>query len=256
MKVRESGNLEEAEKLFLDVYSWDEANGSPKQQADTLGHLRITCSRMGDAETDLEKRTDLRERAKTYAEKALNILEKHPEISEGSTAIANIHLASSLYDLAVEESADQEIKTKGLKTALGYIDKGIEILPGSRAHKAWPAYTKSKILYELGRKGEAWDTLLEGERNLYLGYDEEMTTGEQAKIKLNVWLSGIMINKGRFCKAEGKNELAKHYLEYVINMPDPENTLGERKKEAKRWLLDLFTLLFVNSTVWHLFKKI
>lgn len=232
VEVRESGNLEEAKGLFEKVVAWDEGNGNFRGQVDTLGHLRIVYTKMAEEERDPQSKKSLREQARNCVEKAIKIIETHPEIPQGPKSTLQVHLASTIFGTA-KEIADAGSKVAQLEKALQTVIDAMETLPGSQAHKAWPANLKARILYELGKKDEAWDILMSAEKWIYEGYDAEIANGDQAEIKLNVWISGLMLTKAEICQREGKSVLARHYAEYVINMNDPQNSLGQRKKDAK-----------------------
>jgi len=74
---------------------------------------------------------------------------------------------------------------------------------------------------------------------LFEGYDEEILKDDQAQLKLNVWLTGLHLTKAKIYAGEKKYVLAKHYANSVSNVSDPQNMLGERKKEAQRILASL-----------------
>ncbi|MFA5776588.1 MAG: hypothetical protein WC988_03490 [Patescibacteria group bacterium] len=232
VEIRESGDLESAEVLFKQIIDWDEKNNNPRGEIDVLGHLRIVYTKMVEEEKNPQVKLSLREQARVCVEKALAITNTHPEIPQGPKSILQVHLASIIFDSA-RETANQDSKATQLEKAFQIVTEAMETLPGSQAHRAWPANLKAQILYEIGKKEEAWDVLMQAEKWIYEGYDKEIASGDQAEIKLNVWMSGLVLTKAEICRREGKIILARHYAEYILNMSDPQNTLGQRKKDAR-----------------------
>ncbi|PIS22118.1 hypothetical protein COT50_03650 [candidate division WWE3 bacterium CG08_land_8_20_14_0_20_41_10] len=232
VEVRESGDLAQAKELLEQVIDWDEKNDNPRGEIDALGHLRIVYSNMAEEEKDAQVKQSLKEQARGCVEKALVIIDARPEIPQDSRSILQVHLASTIFETA-KENTDPTFKVAQLEKALQVVKDAMETLPGSQAHKAWPANLKAKILYEMGKKEEAWDVLMQAEKWIYGGYNQEIVNGDQAEIKLNVWLSGLMLTKAEICKREGKTILARHYTEYIVSMNDSTNSLSQRKKDAQ-----------------------
>lgn len=233
VETREAGNLKESLKMFEDIFKWDEKNGNTRGAIDIIGHIRITLTRMSIEATDRDIKENFLKRASDACEKALMIINSNNGLPDGVLAIHQVHYASSILSLT---KINDKNKEENLTKALSIISLAIEKLPGSKAHKAWPLNIKAKILYALGRGDEAVKTLAEAEVLLFEGYDEEVSGGDQAEIKLNAWLSGIHLTFASICKKEGKIILARHYASSVLTIEDPKNTLGERKKEARRIL--------------------
>lgn len=234
VETREAGRPKEALEMFKLVEAWDETNNNVKGQIDVLGHMRITYTRMGNQEQDTDKKRALFEKALEVIEKSVSIPQQHPEIQQGTLAVQRIHLASSQRDLALltSEQPDKTILTKALKS----VDEAILNLSGSKAHKAWPANLKAQLLFDLGRTEEALAVLSEAEKWLYEGYIEELYGGDQGELKINVWLSGLHLTRAMIYGKEGRTILAKHYINSVLQMDDPKNMLGERKKQAQQML--------------------
>lgn len=235
VEVRESGDMAGSEELLKQVVDWDEANQNYRGQVDALGHLRIVYTKLAEEQSDFQVKQDFRTKARECVDRALVILDAHPEIPRDSRSTLQVHLASTIFDSAKDE-VDTAAKTSKLTEALEVINQAMETLPGSLAHKAWPANPKAQISYELGQKDDAWEVLTQAEKWLYDGYEAEVSGGDQAELKLNVWLSGLMLTKAEICRREGKPILARHYAEYVVNMTDPHQALGQRKKDATKIL--------------------
>ena len=235
VEVRESGDLIGAEEALKQVIDWDQANQNYRGEVDALGHLRIVYTKLAEEQSDIRVKQDFRSKARECVNQALGILAEHPEIPQGPRSTLKVHLASTIFDSAKDE-VEPRAKTSKLIEALGVIGEAVETLPGSIAHKAWPANLKAQILYELGRKDEAWEVLAQAEKWLYYGYEAEISAGDQGELKLNVWLSGLMLTKAEICRREGKPILAQHYAEYVVSMTDPQQSLGQRKKDASKLL--------------------
>lgn len=232
VEVRESGDLTASLEMLKEVEKWDDANKNTRGQIDVLGHLRIVYSRLADHEYVSDKKCEYRELALQSIEKALDLVQTVPESAIGQQAILKVHSASCGLDLAME-LIDHAAKDKALANALKSVNEAILILPGSKAHKAWPANVKAKILAELGKIPEALNVLTTAQMWLYEGYDDEMKQGDQASVKLNVWLSGLMLTMASIYAKEKKPLLARHYATYVLTMAQSEKALGERAKEAK-----------------------
>ena len=235
VEVRESGDLVGAEELLKQVIAWDESNQNHRGRVDALGHLRIVYTKLAEEQSDIQVKQDFRSKARECVDRALGILDTHQEIPRGPRSTLQVHLASTVFDSAIDE-VDPNAKATKLAKALETINQAMQTLPGSIAHKAWPANLKAQILYELERKDEAWEVLTQAEKWLYDGYEAEVSASDQGELKLNVWLSGLMLTKAEVCRREGKTVLARHYAEYVINMTDPQQSLGQRKKDASRLL--------------------
>ncbi len=231
--VRESGNLKEALSMFEEVQKWDEENSNTKGLIDVLGHIRIVYSRLAEESLDKKEKEILNKKAFAAAERALKVGEDN-SLDSGALTVQKVHFASALLTLAQSKVGQEKID--GLNKALKIVEEAFETLPGSKAHKAWPLNLKGKILFELGKSQEAVAALLQGEAKIYEGYEEEIKKDDQPEIKLNVWLSGIHLTLAYICQKEGKDILAKHYAASVLAIEDPNNVLGERKKEAKRIL--------------------
>lgn len=239
VETREQGKLEQALEMFKQVETWDEENNNVNGQMDVLGHIKVTYSRLAEecGENDTEKRKEYYQQAAAAVEKSIKIGEANPEIAKpGNIVIQKVHLASTMLDLAQYETKERE---QTLSSALKLIDEAIENLPGSQAHKAWPANTKAKIQYELGQFIPAIDTLRKAELWIVEGYNDEIQNDDQAEIKLNVWLSGLHLTFAQICAKENMPIIARQYATSVIGMEDKNNILGERKKEAQRILNQL-----------------
>lgn len=233
-KVRESGKLEKALNMFEEVRAWDKANENTKGEVDVMGHIRICYTRLADEADEPTKATELRMSAIEISEEALEIAENSNAFDKGGVAIQKIHFASAMMDIA--RNASQGEKTKQLERGLKIIDEAIANLPGSEAHKAWPTNTKGKILAELGRENEALQVLIDGEKFISAGYHDEVANGDQAKMKMNVWWSGLLITRAGIYIKQDKTLLAKHALATVLQISKEEKALGERAKEAQRML--------------------
>ncbi len=233
--LREAGNLQEALKMFREVEEWDIKNDNVRGHMDVLGHMRITFTRLAEEEKDPKRKKNLYHKALEVAQEAIRLGESNKDTAGDPTIIQQVHLASAILDTIKTDKNDEE-KRKKLAQALSLVNHAIENLPGSQAHKAWPATLKAKIEYEMGSIDDSLHTLIQAQEWVIKGYGDEVAKDDQAIMKLNVWLSGLMLTTADICAKENKPFLAKHYAIYVMTMADPENLLGERKKEAKRIL--------------------
>lgn len=231
LSLRERGNLEIAENLFKQALKWDLENNKPKDAVDIYGHLRICYSRLAQQQSDIKAKVEFYEMAKQQLVLAQNLINDYPkELDEGMRAIMNVHFATIILE-TVSELKLENPKAQ-LEEALENINKGIEALPGSRAHKAWPKRVKGEILFNLGLREEAISTLLDAEKDLYLGYKEE-TKDKNNEFKIGVWLAGIHLTIAKMALDMGRKIIAKHYATSVKLIDDPKGLLEERKKEAR-----------------------
>ena len=109
VEVRESGDLVGSEELLKQVIDWDEANQNYRGQVDALGHLRIVYTKLAEDQTDLQEKQAYRASARECVDKALGILDAHPEIPQGPKSTLQVHLASTIFDSAKESGADVEL---------------------------------------------------------------------------------------------------------------------------------------------------
>lgn len=230
VEIRESGDLTTALEMFKDIIAWDEANDNLRGKIDVMGHLRITLTRLAEAEEDQEAKDKYREEALKTVEEAMNLAEEDPNIPEGTKTIQKVHYVNVLHDAGKDTEA------------LEVVNQALENFPGTAAHKAWPANAKAQIQASLGDVEGALATLEQGERWLFEGYAEEFARNDQPEIKINVWLAGIHLTKARIYEKEGRHILARHYANSVLQIDDPTNCLGERKKEAQRIMANLGNL--------------
>lgn len=237
VSTRERGDLNTALDMFLKVVAWDETNSktNTKEGADVFGHLRITYSRLGMHEQDSQKKDEYYSLAVESAKTALKIVNTLPEVN---AAIYQIHLASALSEQADNSALSSKQKTEVYEKALQNINDAIAVLPGSPAHKAWPMNTKAKLLNKLNRRDEALATIALGEILIAEGYEQEMQN-EDGELKLMVWLTGLILTKAQVYADLQKTELAVFYASCILELPDPQNYLGERKKEAKALLTSI-----------------
>ncbi len=231
--LREQGKLEEALAQFNAIIAWDIENANPRGQMDVLGHKKITLTLLADSCEDGDKKTLYINQASECIEEAIR-LGKENDLPKGPLATQYVHKASLHLKYAGVYSPKE--KTMQLKYALEAVDKGLEDLPGSKAHRAWALSIKANILHEQKRTDEALDVLLEAQRCLYEGYDAEMEAQDQGAIKLRVWSSGISLALGKVFADTGKPILAEIYLAAVLQTPDPEGILKARKSEAQKLL--------------------
>ena len=224
VETREAGNLNEALSMFRQIIDWDEANDNLRGKIDVMGHLRITLTRLAEAEKDEDRKKEFRKEALKVVEEAMALGEQDATIPEGTKTIQKVHYVNVLHDAGRDEEA------------LTVVNKALENFPGSPAHKAWPANAKAQIQAELGDVAGALAMLEQGERWLFEGYAEEFAKNDQPELKINVWLAGLHLTKARIYEKEGRHILAKHYANSVLRISDPTNILGERKKEAQKIL--------------------
>lgn len=235
VKIRENGNLIIAENMFKQVINWDLNNRNPKGAIDVYGHLRIVYSRIGRGKrTNKEKLVFYKKAEKSLVE-AISLSNRFPEtIDLGRIAILNTHLAGS----ALEQITllNDNTKKEKLEKALKLINLAIKNLPGSQAHLSWPKKIKGEILYNLGKREESIKILLEAEKDLFLGYKQEIQDKQEKEFVIGVWLSGIHLALANIALDMERYVIAKHYATSVINTEDKTGILNERKKDAKRIL--------------------
>lgn len=231
IRLREAGQIEEAYTRLLKVLEWDEHNNNVKGKVDILGHLRLCCALQGDQTKNPQEKLTWYEKSYEFVEMIKVTIDKHPDIfNEGNRAIQYTHLASATIALAAYKSGEE--RTKMLVTSLELIDQAIDNLPGTTAHKAWPANIKAKILIEMGKIAEAEKLLFQALGWISEGYADEIAKDDQAEMKLSVWQTGIMLSLANIYKTS-KHILAISWATAVLNTPDPANNLGVRKREAQ-----------------------
>lgn len=252
VEVRESGHADIALGMFDDVIKWDEEHLNMRGKIDVLGHKKICLTHLADNSDETEKNTYLEDATQCLVE-AIDLIEKTLDIPAGNIGIQKVHLASLLYDKAMVEKTSRSKKYSMLKDGLEKIEEALQILPGSKAHKAWPMLTKARILYALEKVDDALKALREGQQYLFEGYEEELGNAQnrtkkerdkslsnlgndQAQLKLRVWNSGLMLGFAEIYFKEGKFILAEVYASAVYNTPDPDGTLKLRKSQAKKIL--------------------
>ena len=192
IELREAGKLEISLEMFSKVIDWDEKNHNIRGLVDVMGHKRIAFSLMADAEVDNKKKLELLKQAEEASRKAIESAEKKGiKDLAGSIAIQKVHLVGTIIKRVSLIGADK--CTRDLLEALKLVEDALKDLPGSKSHKSWALLGKTKILHLLGRKEESLDTLSEAQKNLLLGYDEEMRNKDQGRMKMRVWATGILL---------------------------------------------------------------
>lgn len=127
-------------------------------------------------------------------------------------------------------------KKAQLTTALETIEESIKNFPGSQAARAWPLNTKAQIQFKMGNTSDAMDSICQGQRMLYEGYEEQLKEDNNSDLKINVWLSGLFLSATVICKQTNRELLAKYYANAVLSLPDEEGHLVNRKNQAKALL--------------------
>lgn len=272
VEIRESGDILLALEIFQAIEKWDEAHANIKGLLDVLGHIRITYTLLANQTNDQQIKKDLLKKVSETVQKIKQLLNTHVELPEGVRAIQLIHIASANFELLsdkiwttqLHETKFQTIKeeSKGaskkesnnqpeikpntpisndtlqlqqqLQEILQDVEQAIAILPGSKAHKAWPMNLKAQIQYALGNLNGALTTIADAQQLLFEGYEAEVAGGDQAEIKLNVWLSGLMLTMATICQKENRLILARHYANYVVTMDYPY--LENRRNQAEQIL--------------------
>jgi tetratricopeptide (TPR) repeat protein len=235
IEMRENGKLKEALKLFRQIEDTDIQSDNVKGRMEILDEIRTVYAAMGDVEKDVKAKKDFFQKALNTAEEAIDLGRTHTGISKESLSLQEVHLASALLD-TVKDEADMTLKRTRLSDALSLVDHAIQNLPGSLANRAWPANLKAKIEYELGSIDDSLHTLVQAQEWVLKGYEEEMKKDSQAEMKLNIWLSGLMLTTADICAKEDKPFLAKHYCAYILSMYDPKGYLSDKKREAQKIL--------------------
>ncbi|NCT56014.1 hypothetical protein GW755_04195 [bacterium] len=244
IEIRESGVLKMSEQMFGEILKRDKQAKNYKGAVQVLGHLRIVYTRIAEETESLQEKIKLVEKAEESLKEVQSILKQNKKVFDlgnknikGDYAINNVHLASVV--LFKANLINTKDKKTALKEALSLINLAIKDLPGTQAHKAWPLRLKGEILFNLGELESAVKTLLLGEQLIFTAYEQEFKDDDQSEIRLNVWLSGIHLTMAKIASETNRKILANHYASSVISVKDPQNVLGERKKEAKRILAKL-----------------
>lgn len=231
--MRERGELVEALEGFEQILEWDKANENMQGYVDVLGHVSISLKLMAEKEEDIQKKKDLTNRVLEMSSQAV---EKAKELglSSGAIAIQQVHQAQAF--LAHAEFFEADAKKAQLITALETIEESIKNFPGSQAAKAWPQNTKAQIQFKMGNTSDAMDSICQGQRMLYEGYEEQLKEDDNSDLKIKVWLSGLYLTAAVICKQTNRELLAKYYANAVLSLPDEEGHLVNRKNQAKALL--------------------
>ncbi len=267
VNLRESGNLKKSLILFERIKNFDQKHNRHEPLIDILGHIRIVYTRLAESSSCKSKKLHYLYNALQALNDATNVCTSHPSISIETQSVLHAHISSVILKLSLLEDYDNYKKNKLLNSALEHIEKSIKNIPGSIAHKAWPANTKAQILLELGNIEEALTTVKSAETWLKTGKNAELSSNDATShIKLDVWTTGLYLTKAKIYMAELKPILAKYYIDLVLDYPTIENHLEERKKDAqilldklkeKFWYLDILetnlkpTNLTIKSSVYE-----
>jgi len=234
VELRESGKLDFSMRMFDEVIAYDKENKNVCGLIDVMGHKRIVYSLMADTEKDKAKRSEYLKDAAETTLAALQIAKKTPKEFLNHIYILQIHLASVLIRQAESESGKkkQELLTKSLQL----LNDSAKNIKGSKAHKAWPMEKIAGVQYLLGKKDDSVKTLNQALEHIYEGYDEEMNGSDQGRIKIKIWLNGILVRYAQICVSEKKPLLAEIYASSVMNCPDADKVLVSMKRDAKKVL--------------------
>lgn len=236
--LREQGKHKFALDMLDEVIRWDEQNKNFRGIMDVLGHKKLAYTLMADGVADPQHKGQLLTLALACVEEALNMGKEVPDLPVGPVLTQYVHYAGLLLTTADLETA--QVATKKRNLAIEYLDKALSNgFTGSTAHKAWPLSIKAKALHALGQSEQALDCLLQAQKMLYLGYEEELKLNDQAEMKIRVWSSGISLGLGKLLLETGKPLLAEVHFAAVITTPDPDGILVARKKEAKKLLASI-----------------
>lgn len=237
VELRESGKHSLALEMFEQVYKWEKAKNETKGVMDVLGHIKITLVSMAEKTNNAQKKKEHMNQAQEATQEALELGKKDKSIKPGTLAIQKVHLGSLIADEALLFKGTEE--QNKLKESIKLFDDALKNFPGSKAHKAWPLGNKAKSLILLKEYEKALKTLQEAQQDLFAGYEEEMSNKDQGNLKLRVWNSGVMLGFAAVYAKSNKPLLAEVYASAVINTPDPDGILTNRKKQAKTILENL-----------------
>lgn len=237
VEMREKGSLDLSLRMFDEVIEWDIKNGNARGQTDVLGHKKIALTLLADKADTPQQKSIYLNQAVSCIKEGIKISEGMTEFAPGNLAVQKTHMASLLLQLS--ETVDIKEKVENLKQARRLINEAVKDLAGSKAHMAWPLTILSQVHIGLGAYDEALDCLLEAQRKLFDGYEEEMKYADQGRMKLRVWNTGIELGLARLYKETGKNILAEVHAQAVIETPDPEKILVARKRQASQLLKQL-----------------
>lgn len=232
IELREQGKVALALDMFEQILEWDRNNNNINGQMDVLGHKKIALTlKVDTAKTIEEKLESLKLAEKTIME-AIK-LGKKESIDAGRIAIQEIHMGTILLQ---QSETENSTKTETATQAIKYLETAMKNLAGSPAHKAWPSRALGLAYYYSGNTEKALKTLFDAEKLLVQGYQDEISAGDQGRIKIKVWASGIQMALAQIMYKEKKLFLAEMYAAAVAGTPDPDNILATRKKEAKELL--------------------
>jgi tetratricopeptide (TPR) repeat protein len=237
VEVREKGNIELSLNMFDEILEWDKFHENHRGFTDVCGHKKIALTLLADKFTKPADKKHYLTLAVKSIEEGLEVAKKIVDIAPGNTSIQQIHMASLLLQLS--EFQDPQEKVDGLKQARRLLDASFAHLAGSRAHQAWPLSILALVHAHLGAFDKALGCLQKAQQNLEEGYEEELKYGDQSKMKLRVWNTGVMLGFAQVYKLMHKNILAEVYAGAVLYTPDPEKILVARKKQAEKLLKEL-----------------
>jgi len=237
VEMREKGSLDLSIKMFDEILAWDSAHKNNRGLTDILGHKKIALTLLADkTNTPEDKKKYLAEAVKCI-EQGISVAETMTDFAPGNLAVQKVHMGSLLLQLSETQSAKEMVES--LKHARRLLNDALKDLAGSKAHKAWPLAILSQVHIGLGAYDEALQCLIDAQKSLYAGYDEEMKYADQGRMKLRVWNTGIELGLARLYKETNKNILAEVHAQAVLETPDPEKILVARKKQAAQILKEL-----------------
>ncbi|MCA9308200.1 hypothetical protein KC980_01695 [candidate division WWE3 bacterium] len=224
-QLRETGKINEALELFLQVMLWDDEQGTIKGRMDVRGHIRICYSLLAD--NGIEPQVN-RAKALQIANEAIEIGEADASINPASIAIQKVQLAGALKDMAVNATAAEQETL--LNEALTRVNQALENLPGTEAHRAWPLNTKANIVFQLGNTQEALAIVEEGIQALNNGYAAELHN-KDGQMKLDVWESGLLLTKATILNSLGTQEEALDSVNQALGI-SRRSGLEQRIRQA------------------------
>ncbi len=244
VSLRESGHLVESLTFFKQIAGFDKKHNRYQDLIDVFGHIRITYTRLADDTNSTYEKNKYLYKALLTLKDAISIANTHQEITKGSKSILSAHTASLILKISLINS---KYKKELLSYALKHIDKALKDLPGSEAHKSWPANTKAQILLELENLTEATKVITKAENWLKTGKKTELQSNDpHSRIKIDVWTTGIYLTKAKIYMAELKPILARFYAQLVLDYPTISDHLTERKKDAKKLIQE------INEKFWYI----
>ncbi len=243
IELREQGKLDLSLKMFEEVAAWDEKYKDYRGLDSTYGHIGIVYAKKTKHAKTKNEKLKYMKAGKEYLLKSIALAEDG-KLLPGAKVMIQVRLAAA--KLLESEFQNKKESSQNLADALTIVEKAIVELPGSDAGKAWPMNIKAKILHKMGRSEEAFQTVLDAQKNIFTGYFDELNWSkyrkkkkenlignDQALMKIRIWISNLYVTTAVICNDTHRYALADYFANSVLKLDDPDGTLAEVKKTAK-----------------------